>query len=128
MAGINTAGAGTEAVEHPFLEDTFDESTSSARTADAEADFAPLAEPEESLEERKRDADPFQADSLEAQQAFEDAQEAEKSGSEEQAIQHYIRAAKIAETAREWYLAALACERVGDFLLTPPPPCDLERA
>src|SRR5205823_2692826 len=39
-----------------------------------------------------------------------------------------IRAAKIAETAREWHLAAVACQRVGDFLLGPRYPYDLERA
>jgi len=128
MAGTNMAERDAEEIEHPFLEQTFDESTPDPRTAEAEADFAPLADAKESLADLKRDADPFQADSLEAQQAFEDAQEAEKTGTEEQAIQQYIRAAKIAETAREWYLAALASQRVGDFLLVPPPPCDIERA
>jgi hypothetical protein len=49
-------------------------------------------------------------------------------GDEALAIAEYLKASKIAETAREWYLAAVACHRVGDFLQHPRPPMDLERA
>jgi hypothetical protein len=43
-------------------------------------------------------------------------------------VHEYLRAAKIAEVAHEWYLSAVACQRVGDFLLDPKPPQDVERA
>jgi len=122
------AGTETPARSDPgYVEHSFDESTETARAAEPEADFAPLADAEPAAGASDAAVDPFQADSLEAQQAFEAAQNAEQEGNEEGAIQEYIRAAKIAEVAREWYLAAVACQRVGDFLLKPPPPMDLER-
>lgn len=106
--------------------DTFDETTQSELPVEVEADFAPIPELEEA-QPQDRDVDPFQFDSVEAQRAFDTAVEADSEGNEEVAIQQYIRAAKIAETAREWYLAAVACQRVGDFLIGPKPPFDLER-
>lgn len=106
--------------------DTFDETTQSELTADVEADFAPMAGLEEGPAP-DREVDPFQFDSVEAQRAFDAAAAADADGNEELAIQQYIRAAKIAETAREWYLAAVACQRVGDFLIGPRPPFDLDR-
>ena len=44
------------------------------------------------------------------------------------AVEHYLKASNLAEAAREWYIAAVACQRVGDFLKTSKPPFDLERA
>jgi hypothetical protein len=94
----------------------------------AEADFAPL--PELGLADRTdlTAVDPYQADSLQAQAAFERAVDAAAQGDDALAIAEYLKASKIAETAREWYLAAVACHRVGDFLQRPRPPVDLERA
>ena len=43
-------------------------------------------------------------------------------------MRRFLTAAKVAESAHEWYLAALAFQRVGDFLINPKPPVDLERA
>jgi tetratricopeptide (TPR) repeat protein len=91
-----------------------------------EADFAPLEE--EGGEEDRAEADAYQFDSIQAEEAFEAAVEAAQSGNEEEAVQHFIRASKIAEIAREWHMAAVACQRVGDFLIHPPPPYDIERA
>ena len=71
---------------------------------------------------------PYQADSLHAQAAFERAVAAAAQGDEALAVTEYLKASKIAETAREWYLAAVACHRVGDFLQRARPPVDLERA
>lgn len=94
---------------------------------DLEADFMPL-ETAAGEADRTADLDPYLYDSLQAQEAFDYAVEIAASGDEERAVQEFIRASKIAETAREWHLAAVACQRVGDFLLQPPPPCDLDRA
>jgi hypothetical protein len=74
------------------------------------------------------EGDPYQADSLHAQAAFDRAVTAAAQGDEALAITEYLKASKIAETAREWYLAAVACHRVGNFLQHPRPPVDLERA
>lgn len=108
--------------------DGFDEVTGIEFPEDAEADFVPLQTEEEAERQARRDRDPFQSDSLKAQEAFDSAAAAAAAGDEERAVQEYLRAAKIAESAREWYLAAVACQQVADFLLSPDPPCDLERA
>jgi hypothetical protein len=95
----------------------------------AEADFVPLPGVDgEADEPVLEDIDPFQCDSLQAQQAVDEAAAAAAGGNQEHAVQQYIRAAKIAETAREWYLAAVACRQVGDYLFDPTPPQDMERA
>lgn len=94
----------------------------------ADADFTPLQDlcPEDRAD--LPEIDPYQANSLHAQAAFARAEAAAAQGDEALAIAQYLTAAKIAETAREWYLAAVACHRVGDFLQHPAPPVDLERA
>lgn len=95
---------------------------------DLEADFVPLTGKETGAQPVRERIDPFQHDSLRAQEAFDAAVSAAQAGDEEAAVQQYIRAAKTAETAREWHLAAVACQRVGDYLVSPKPPYDLERA
>jgi hypothetical protein len=109
----------------------FDETTDALAGDDlplqVDADFMPLPEAGADARVDRGDIDPFQYDSLQAQEAFDAAVAVATAGDEERAIQEYLRAAKIAETAREWYLAAIACQRVGDFLLRPRPPSDLER-
>jgi tetratricopeptide (TPR) repeat protein len=90
-----------------------------------EADFAPLhpdGPPPEPGD------DPYHHDSLQAQKTFDAAAEAAQRGEEEEAVRRFLTAAKLAEAAREWYLAALAFQHVGDFLVNPTPPSDLERA
>jgi hypothetical protein len=62
------------------------------------------------------------------QAAFKLAMEAAAAGAEAEAVQHYLKVANLAEAAREWYLAAVSCQRVGDFLQNERPPEDLERA
>jgi tetratricopeptide (TPR) repeat protein len=86
-----------------------------------EADFAPVkgGRPASgSLEDQ----------SLRAQSAFELAAKTNQAGDEENAVDQYLCAANLAESAREWYLAAVACERVGDFLQRESPARNLERA
>lgn len=98
---------------------------------EVEADFRPLPETDaagEPLPETPESIDPFQFDSLQAEEAFEAAVAAANEGDETRAVQEFIRAAKTAEKAGEWYLAALACQRVGDFLFDPRPPQDIERS
>ena len=107
--------------------ETFDE-TLFERAVTAEADFAPLLDLGPGERADLTEVDPSQADSLHAQAAFERAVAAAAQGDEALAIAEYLKASKIAETAREWYLAAVACHRVGDFLQHPRPPVDLERA
>jgi hypothetical protein len=114
----------------PFQEPLpFDACTPEQAPAEAEADFVPLAsvegpEAQPALEE----IDPFQWDSLQASQAFDRAVTAAAEGNVPEAMQLYIRAAKIAETAHEWYLAAAASRQVGDYLLAAGPWRDVERA
>lgn len=74
------------------------------------------------------DADPYHRDSLEAKRMFDQAVESANAGNEDEAVRRFLTAAKVAETAHEWYLAALAFQHVGDFLVNPKPPEDLERA
>jgi hypothetical protein len=93
--------------------------------AGLEADLAPLRPGDRPLDQS---ADPYHNDSLQAQKAFDTAVEAANANEEDEAVRRFLTAAKLAETAREWYLAALAFRRVGDFLINPKPPCDLERA
>lgn len=119
-------GHGTYILSEPTA---FDASTPEQAPAEAEADFVPLISadgpaPKADLEE----IDPFQWDSLQASQAFERAAAAAADGDVPLAMQLYIRAAKIAETAHEWYLAAVASRQVGDYLLAAGPWRDIERA
>ncbi len=95
---------------------------------DVEADFAPLPDAisEDSTDHPKND--PHYDESLRAQAAFEEATLAAADGDAKRAVQQYLKAANLAEATREWYLAAVSNERVGDFLATPEPPEDLERA
>ena len=88
-----------------------------------EADFAP---PEERSETGGHDRS--LADSERAQEAFDTAAACSEAGDEERAVPEFLRASKLAERAREWYLAAVACRRLGDLFHTPDPPHDLDRA
>jgi hypothetical protein len=111
----------------PPVPETFDEIVPAVPVT-TEADFAPLQELGPAERADLTAVDPYQADSLHAQAAFERAVAAAAAGDDALAIAEYLKASKIAETAREWYLAAVACQRVGDFLQHPRPPADLERA
>ena len=91
---------------------------------DARADFIPPAEaprsagrPDEHLE-----------DSVAAQELYDAAMAEAVRGNENDAVIHCLRASKLAEAAREWYLMAAACHRVGDVYRTPGGPYDLPRA
>ncbi len=92
------------------------------------ADFVPLKEVSETASVKNHEIDRYQRDSLHAEEAFAHAVETANSGDYQKAVQEYLRAAKIAETAREWYVAAVSLERIGNFLCDPKPPFDLERA
>ncbi|MBX9678064.1 MAG: potassium channel family protein [Gemmataceae bacterium] len=87
----------------------------------AAADFAPD-------KSAGAERDPFLQDSVLAQQFYDRAMAEAQAGDEEYAVDHFLRASKLAETAREWYLAALALHQVGHIFRTPQPPYDLERA
>ena len=93
-----------------------------------DADFAPLPEVDSAHPVKKSHVDAHHENSLRAQEAFDLAAQAAASGDEERAVQQYLKAANLAEAAREWYIAAVSCQRVGDFLLNDKPPTDLERA
>jgi len=89
-----------------------------------EADFAPL----ETGAPRSNANDPFLHESVQAQEIFDSATAAAGRGNEDEAVHRFLVAAKLAETAHEWHLAALAFRHVGDFLVNPKPPSDLPRA
>ena len=93
-----------------------------------EADFAPLKDAGTTDLDDQSDAEPHHDESLRAQEAFELAAQAAAVGDEERAVRQYLKASNLAEAAREWYLAAVSCQRVGDFLQNERPPEDLERA
>jgi Ion channel len=93
-----------------------------------EADFAPIPETDANELAHHEVPDPHHEESLRAQEAFELAAQAALQGDEDLAVRHYLKASNLAEAAREWYLAAVSCQRVGDFLQTEKPPMDLERA
>ena len=90
-----------------------------------EADLAPLSPDGEAPDPGN---DPFHSDNLQAQKAFDEATSAAEAGREDEAVHRFLTAAKLSESAHEWYLAALAFRRVGDFLVNPKPPYDLPRA
>src|SRR5262245_17801304 len=115
------AGARPGASPAPALD-----ADSSAIPEVPEADFAPL--PGAEKHDPALGADPYHKDSQQAHETFDRAAEAAREGSEAKAVQLFLKASKLAEDAREWYLAALACERVADFLVNPRPPQDYERA
>lgn len=90
---------------------------------DAAADFAPL----EDTPSAKPD-DEYLKDSIAAQELYERAIQEAQGGDENDAVVHFLRASKLAEAAREWYLVAAACHRIGDVYRTPGGPYDLARA
>lgn len=123
---IHSMGTGSHHLREPM---PIDASAPEQPPTDAEADFVPLIGVEGSTSEPGLDEiDPFQWDSLQARQAFDQAQAAAGSGNIPHAMQEYIRAAKTAEIAHEWYLAAVASRQVGDYLLAAGPLHDTERA
>ncbi|MBN9119266.1 MAG: two pore domain potassium channel family protein [Planctomycetes bacterium] len=87
---------------------------------DVVADFAPELAPGGKPDEHLRD-------SVEAQALYDRAVR-EATTDERDAVVHFLRAAKLADAAREWYLAALALRAAGDIFRSPAPPYDLERA
>lgn len=104
------------------------EEVTSELPVDIQADFSPVTQNQELNRVFKRTVEPSHVDSFQAQDAFDRAVKAADEGNEELAVEHYLKASNLAEAAREWYIAAVACQRVGDFLRTSKPPFDLERA
>jgi hypothetical protein len=74
------------------------------------------------------DRDEYLRDSVEAQELYDRAAREADGGDENDAVVHFLRASKLAEAAREWYLAAAACHRAGDVYRTPGGPYDPARA
>ena len=75
-----------------------------------------------------RDPETHFDDSVRAQAAFEEATRVAESGGRDEAVREFLRASDLAEEAREWYLAAVACQRVGDMLQAIHAPGELGRA
>lgn len=90
---------------------------------DAVADFTP---PESAP--GYSDGDEYLNDSIAAQAIYDRAVSEVQRGDENDALLHFLRASKLAEAAREWYLAAAACHRVGEMYHTPGRHYDLARA
>ena len=91
-----------------------------------EADFAPMGEA--SATAPAEASDQHHNESLRVQETFELAAQASAAGNEEESVRQYLKASNLAEAAREWYLAAVCCQRVGDFLQNDRPPENMERA
>jgi len=72
--------------------------------------------------------DEYLRDSIKAEELYALAIQEAKKGDDRQTIAHFLRAAKYAETAREWYLAASALHAVGDILQKAGPDRNLEHA
>jgi hypothetical protein len=108
------------------LED--DESKADVARPRLPADLAPLEKPSGSESDADGNFDSYQHASLRARDAFTAAEKAAEAGREEDALEDYLRCAAAAESAHEWYLAAVSCERVAEFLANPRPPRDIERA
>lgn len=106
---------------------TFDEVTPDL-PVDIQADFSPVTEHQAADRISNRTIEPAHYESFQAQVAFDQAVKAAEDGNEELAVELYLKASKLAESAREWYIAAVACQRVGDYLRNPEPPFDLERS
>ena len=104
------------------------EEVTSELPVEIKADFSPVTQNQDVQRTFKGAIEPSHFDSFQAQEAFDFAVKAAEGGDEEAAVEHYLKASNLAEAAREWYIAAVACQRVGDFLRTPTPPFDLERA
>ena len=74
---------------------------------DIQADFSPVTQHQ--VEERKANQtiEPSQYESFRAQDAFDRAVLAAEEGHEELAVENYLKASNLAESAREWYIAAV---------------------
>lgn len=123
-------GGRTHHLHHTHLREPMpmDAATPDQSPAEADADFVPLSGEGAADGPELEPIDPFQWDSLQARHAFDQALAAAGEGNIPRAMQTYIRAAKTAETAHEWYLAAVASREVGDYLLAEGPQRDVERA
>lgn len=104
------------------------EEVTSELPVDIQVDFSPVTEHQAEERLTKQTIEPSQYESFQVQEAFDRAVREAEDGHEELAVEYYLKASKLAEDAREWYIAAVACQRVGDFLRNPHPPFDLERA
>ncbi len=89
----------------------------------AAADFAPLHDGRDDARQESQHL----RDAVECEHAFERAEQAANQD-EEQAVELYLVAAATAERAHEWFIEALSCERVAEFLVSPQPPQDLDKA
>jgi hypothetical protein len=98
---------------------TPEEPLSAEAPAIPEADLLPLKHPGTGPALSEEEVDPYQRDSHDAEQAFKEAVRAAEAGNVAEAVQCYLRAAKIAETAHEWFLAAVSFQRVAEYLRSP---------
>jgi hypothetical protein len=93
--------------------------------AKLQADFAP---PPEATDDDTGEGEPHYGNSLRVREAYEAAERAADAGDSSEAARHYLKASNLAEQAREWYFAAVSCQRVGDILQSGSRSTDLEQA
>ncbi|MBA4067832.1 MAG: hypothetical protein C0501_29860 [Isosphaera sp.] len=98
-----------------------DPQTADPPPAEPAADFTPP-------DPAGADRDEYLRDSVEAQELYDRAAREAAGGDENAAVVHLLRASKLAEAAREWYLAAAACHRAGDVYRSHGAPYDPARA
>jgi hypothetical protein len=105
-----------------------------AFTTNTPTDFAPLKDSSSGKSAAPEgratpdDRNEAQTVAITAAELFDAAEKANAVGDQSTAVEKYLECAATSEAAHEWFLAAQSCERVGDFLLDPKPPTDLERA
>jgi hypothetical protein len=90
----------------------------------AAADFAPL---HATAKDVRQDSQ-HQRAAVECQEAFDRAEDIDAEQHEDEAVELYLVAAAAAEKADEWFIEALCCERVAEFLTSPSPPRDVDKA
>lgn len=95
--------------------------------AEVLADFAPPANQIPTAQDSPS-ADEYLQESLKAEELYARAIKFAENGDNPQTVSHFLRAAKHAEMAREWHLAAIALHAVGDRFLKRGPEQDLPRA
>jgi hypothetical protein len=95
--------------------------------SDLKADFTPSVE-ESTTKDHTSDVDEYLRDSVLAEKLYTAAIKVAENGDDRQSVPHLLRAAKQAEHAQEWHLAALSLHAMADIFRSDGPEKNLERA
>jgi hypothetical protein len=110
----------------PVISDSSNRESTGAPPTGIEADFAPLdTAPTES---DTSEVDEYLRESVKAEKAYATAVRVAESGNERQTVAQLLLAAKQAEMAREWHLAAISLHAMADIFRKNGPERNLARA